>query len=188
MDNKRISDIAITTISVIIICVPMLIIAFFVKISSKGPVLHWSRRVGLNNRVFQMPKFRTMRIDTPYVATHLLENPLKYLTIFGRFLRKFSLDEFPQLWSVFKGDMSLVGPRPALCNQADLIELRTQKSIHKLVPGITGWAQVNGRDHLTISQKVEYDEFYMKNKSFIFDLKILCMTLFKVIRSDGVRH
>jgi O-antigen biosynthesis protein WbqP len=129
-----------------------------------------------------------MRIDAPSVASHLLDNPLKYLTPFGRFLRKLSLDELPQLWSVLKGDMSFVGPRPALHNQDDLIELRTERDIHKLIPGITGWAQVNGRDNLTISQKVEYDEFYMKNKSFYLDLKILYMTLFKVIKSDGVIH
>jgi len=129
-----------------------------------------------------------MRIDAPSVASHLLDNPLKYLTPFGHSLRKFSLDELPQLWSVLKGDMSFVGPRPALYNQDDLIELRTKKGLHKLMPGITGWAQVNGRDNLTVSQKVEYDEFYMKENSFFLDLKILYMTLFKVIRSDGVKH
>ena len=172
----------------LLLLVPMLIIAVLVKLTSQGPVLHWSNRIGKDNVIFKMPKFRTMRVDAPAVATHLLENPPKYLTPFGRFLRKFSLDELPQLWSVLKGDMSFVGPRPALYNQGDLIELRTQKGLHRLIPGITGWAQVNGRDNLTISQKVEYDEFYMKNKSFFLDLKILYMTFFKVIKSDGVKH
>ena len=166
----------------------MVVIALLVKLTSQGPVLHWSRRVGKGNMIFQMPKFRTMHINAPAIATHLLKNPLKYLTPFGRFLRRFSLDELPQLWSVLKGDMSFVGPRPALYNQDDLIELRTRKGLHKLMPGITGWAQVNGRDNLTVYQKVEYDEFYMKNKSFFLDLKILYMTLFKVIKSDGVKH
>ncbi len=135
-----------------------------------------------------MPKFRSMRVDAPARAKHLLENPHKYLTPFGRFLRKFSLDELPQLWSVLKGDMSFVGPRPALYNQDDLIELRTKKGLHKLVPGITGWAQVNGRDNLTISEKVEYDEYYMNHRSFIFDLKIFFLTLGKVIKTEDVSH
>jgi O-antigen biosynthesis protein WbqP len=135
-----------------------------------------------------MPKFRTMRIDTPAVATHLLEKPHIYLTPIGSFLRKFSLDELPQLWSIIKGDMSFVGPRPALYNQDDLVELRTQKGIHKLIPGVTGWAQVNGRDELPIPVKVEYDEYYLTNRSFIFDLKILWMTFVKVLKREGVRH
>jgi O-antigen biosynthesis protein WbqP len=185
---KRMLDVICAVISVLLLCVPMLIIAMLIKLTSKGPVLHWSQRIGLNNRVFQMPKFRTMRIDAPARATHLLENPFKYLTLFGRFLRKFSLDELPQLWSVLKGDMAFIGPRPALYNQDDLIELRTKNGLHTLMPGITGWAQVNGRDNLTVSQKVAYDEFYMKNKSLFLDLKILYLTLFKVIKSDGVQH
>jgi O-antigen biosynthesis protein WbqP len=185
---KRMFDVFCAGSLILLLSVPMSIIAVLVKLTSKGPVLHWSDRIGKDNVIFKMPKFRTMRVNAPALATHLLENPLKYLTPFGRFLRKFSLDELPQLWSVLKGDMSFVGPRPALYNQADLIELRTKNGLHKLIPGITGWAQVNGRDNLTVSQKVEYDEFYMKNRSFFLDLKILYMTLFKVIKSDGVKH
>ena len=185
---KRMLDVIYAGILALLLCVPMLIIAVLVKLTSKGPVLHWSDRIGKDNVVFKMPKFRTMRIDAPAVATHLLENPPKYLTPFGRFLRKFSLDELPQLWSVLKGDMSFVGPRPALYNQDDLIELRTKNGLHKLMPGITGWAQVNGRDNLTVFQKVEYDEYYMKHRSFMFDLKIILLTLGKVIRSEGIHH
>jgi O-antigen biosynthesis protein WbqP len=166
----------------------MLIIAALVKLTSKGPILHWSRRVVLDNSVFQMPKFRTMCIAAPAIATHLLENPLKYLTPVGRFLRKFSLDELPQLVTVLKGDMSLVGPRPALYNQEDLIELRTEKGLHKLMPGITGWAQVNGRDSLSVLQKVKYDEYYMHRRSFVFDLKICFITLGKVVRTKDIHH
>ena len=166
----------------------MLIVAVMVKLTSKGPALHWSDRVGINNTIFKMPKFRTMLIETPPVATHLLENPYKYLTPIGPLLRRFSLDEFPQLWSVLKGDMSFVGPRPALYNQDDLVELRTKKGIHKLMPGITGWAQVNGRDNISIPLKVEYDEYYMNHKSFLLNLKILYMTFLKVIRAEGVKH
>jgi O-antigen biosynthesis protein WbqP len=185
---KRVLDVVFAGTILLLLCVPMLIIAALVKLTSKGPVLHWSQRIGLNNHVFQMPKFRTMRIDAPTVASHLLENPLKYLTPFGRFLRKFSLDELPQLWSVLKGDMSFVGPRPALYNQDDLIGFRTKNGLHKLMPGITGWAQVNGRDNLTISQKVEYDEYYRNHRSYIFDLKILLLTLGKVIKTEGIHH
>jgi O-antigen biosynthesis protein WbqP len=171
-----------------ILCLPMLIIAVMVKISSSGPFLYWSDRIGINNEIFKMPKFRTMRIDTPAVATHLLEKPEIYLTSVGVFLRKYSLDEFPQLWNVVKGDMSFVGPRPALFNQDDLIELRTRKRVHELVPGITGWAQINGRDDIPIPLKVEYDEYYLKNKSFFFDLKIIFMTAIKVFKAEGVQH
>lgn len=166
----------------------MLIVAVMVKLTSKGPALHWSDRVGKDNTIFKMPKFRTMRTETPAVATHMLENPDKYLTPIGPFIRRLSLDEFPQLWSVLRGDMSFVGPRPALYNQDDLIELRTRKGIHKLVPGITGWAQVNGRDNLAIPVKVEYDVYYLRNRSFLFDLKILLLTFNKVIKREGVRH
>ena len=144
--------------------------------------------IGRNNRIPQMPKFRTMRIDTPTVATHLLENPDEYLTPIGSFLRKLSLDELPQLWSILKGDMSLVGPRPALYNQDDLIALRTEKGIQKIIPGITGWAQINGRDDLPIPIKVGYDEYYLKNRSLFFDIKILFLTLFKTVKSEGVQH
>jgi O-antigen biosynthesis protein WbqP len=166
----------------------MFVISLIVKLTSKGPVFYWSDRVGINNTIFRMPKFRTMRIETPAIATHLLENPDEYLTPIGIFLRKFSLDELPQLWSVMKGYMSLVGPRPALYNQDDLIALRTEKGIHKIIPGITGWAQINGRDDLPIPIKVGYDEYYLKNRSFSFDIKILFLTLFKTVKSEGVQH
>jgi O-antigen biosynthesis protein WbqP len=185
---KRIFDVIIAILLLIILLIPILFIAFLVRLTSRGPALYWSNRVGMDNKIFKMPKFRTMRIDTPPVATHLLRNPDAYLTSIGSFLRKFSLDELPQLWSILKGHMSFIGPRPALFNQDDLIELRTNKGIHKLVPGITGWAQVNGRDDIPIPLKVKYDEYYMKNKSFFMDLKILYMTLLKVVKAEGVRH
>lgn len=172
----------------IVLLVPMLIIACVIRLSSKGSVLFWQDRIGRDNRVFKMPKFRTMRIDTPAIATHLLDNPDSYLIPLGGLLRKFSLDELPQLWSVLLGDMSLVGPRPALYNQYDLIERRTARGVHMLVPGITGWAQVNGRDSIPISAKVEYDEYYFKNQSFSLDIKILLMTVGKVLRTEGVAH
>jgi O-antigen biosynthesis protein WbqP len=185
---KRIFDIIAAIMLLIILCIPMLIIAVMVKISSSGPVLYWSERVGIHNTTFKMPKFRTMRTDTPAVATHLLDNPDTYVTPLGYYLRKYSLDEIPQLWNIFKGDMSFVGPRPALFNQDDLVELRTRKGVHTLVPGITGWAQINGRDDIPIPLKVEYDEHYLKNKSFFFDLKIIFMTFVKVLRAEGVKH
>ena len=159
-----------------------------VKLTSKGPVLYWSDRVGINNGIFRMPKFRTMTLNTPALATHLMKNPDVYLTLVGSFLRRFSLDELPQLYSILKGDISFVGPRPALYNQDDLIELRTGEGIHKLIPGITGWAQVSGRDELPIPVKVVFDEYYLKNRSFPFDLKILWMTFVKVVRKEGVTH
>jgi len=185
---KRIFDLAIACGLLILLLLPIIIIAVIVKFTSEGPVLHWSKRTGINNRIFKMPKFRTMLIDTPDLATHLLTDPGKYITAPGPFLRKYSLDEIPQLWSILKGDMSFVGPRPALYNQEDLIGLRTEKGIHKLVPGITGWAQINGRDDLPIPQKVEYEEIYLKNSSLLFDLKILFLTFLKVIRAEGVKH
>ena len=188
MNAKRIFDFVMAVILSGIFSVPMLLIALLVKTSSEGPILYWSERVGLQNGIFRMPKFRTMRIDTPAVATHLLKNPDEYLTPVGSFLRKFSLDELPQLWSILKGDMSFVGPRPALFNQDDLIRLRTLKGVHEIVPGITGWAQVNGRDDLPIPKKVEYDSYYLDKKSFFFDMKILYMTILKVIKAEGVRH
>ena len=172
----------------VLLSMPMLIIAVLVKVTSKGPTLYWSDRVGINNKIFRMPKYRTMRVDTPAVATHLMKNPDAYLTSIGSFLRKFSLDELPQLYSILKGDISFVGPRPALYNQDDLVELRTGKGVHRLIPGITGWAQVNGRDELPIPVKVDFDEYYLKNKSFSFDLKILWMTFVKVVRREGVVH
>ena len=185
---KRIFDLIAAIVILVVISIPLLVIALLVKLTSKGPVLHWSDRVGINNTIFRMPKFRTMRIETPDVATHLLEDPDRYLTPVGPFLRRFSLDEFSQLWSVLKGDMSLVGPRPALYNQYDLIELRTKKNIHTLVPGVTGWAQVNGRDILPIPVKVEHDDYYRRHRSFLFDLKILWLTFIKVIKREGVQH
>ncbi len=168
--------------------IPMLAIALIVMITSKGPILYWSDRVGINNRIFSMPKFRTMKVDTPEMATHLMKDPEHYLTPIGSILRKLSLDELPQLWSILKGDMSLIGPRPALHNQGDLIELRTQKGVHRLIPGVTGWAQVNGRDDLPIPVKVEYDEYYMKHMGVIMDLKIAWMTFVNVLRKRGIKH
>jgi len=168
--------------------IPMLIIALLVKLTSPGPVLYWSARVGRNNMLFNMPKFRTMKMGTPVVATHLMEDPDHYLTPIGKFLRKSSFDELPQLFSILKGDMSFVGPRPALFNQHDLITLRTQKGIHELVPGLTGWAQIHGRDELAIPVKVEFDEYYLKHCSLLLDLRILFKTVAKVMRREGVSH
>lgn len=185
---KRFFDFTAALILIIMMALPVALIAILIKITSTGPIIYWSERVGKDNKNFNMPKFRTMRRDSPVVATHLMQNAESYLTPFGSFLRKTSLDELPQLWSVLKGDMSFVGPRPALFNQDDLIALRTEKSIHQLIPGITGWAQINGRDDLPIPVKVEYDEYYLKNKSFFFDLKILWNTMFKVIKKEGVAH
>lgn len=162
--------------------------ALAVWLTSPGPALYWSDRVGRHNRIFKMPKFRSMRIDTPAVATHLLQNPDQWLTPIGSFLRKSSLDELPQLWSILKGDMSFVGPRPALFNQDDLIALRTEKGVHELVPGLTGWAQVNGRDELPIPQKVALDAEYLERRSLLFDMKILWLTALKVLARDGVSH
>jgi O-antigen biosynthesis protein WbqP len=185
---KRAFDLITAFFLFIVLSVPMLLISIMVKLTTRGPVLYWSDRVGINNTTFKMPKFRTMRTDTPAVATHLLDNPNSYVTSTGYYLRKFSLDEIPQLWNIFKGDMSFVGPRPALFNQDDLVELRTRKGVHKLIPGITGWAQINGRDDIPIPLKVEYDEYYLKNKSFFFDLKIILMTAVKVLKAEGIRH
>jgi len=185
---KRIFDCIIALILLILLFVPMLIIAVFVKKTSAGSALYWSDRVGRDNHIFKMPKFRTMQINTPPVATHLLNNSEQYLTSIGGFLRKSSLDELPQLFNILKGDISFVGPRPALFNQDDLIELRTKKGVHRLMPGLTGWAQINGRDDLPIPKKVDFDEYYLKHRSFLFDLRILLMTPFKVFRFEGVKH
>jgi len=185
---KRIFDLAMAGFLLCFLSIPILVVGLVVKLTSEGPALYWSDRVGINNSIFRMPKFRTMRVDTPTVATHLMENPDVYLTSIGSFLRKFSLDELPQLYSILKGDISFVGPRPALYNQDDLVGLRTGKGIHKLIPGITGWAQVNGRDELPIPVKVEFDEYYLKNRSFALDFKILWMTFVKVVRREGVSH
>lgn len=185
---KRVFDLFGSLIAIIFLALPLLMTAFAVRISSPGPILFWSDRIGQNNRHFRMPKFRSMRIETPAVATHLLQNPDQWLTPIGSFLRKSSLDELPQLWCIFKGDMSFVGPRPALFNQDDLIALRMDLDIDKLVPGLTGWAQVNGRDELPIPQKVALDLEYMQRQSFFFDLKILWMTALKVLTKDGISH
>jgi O-antigen biosynthesis protein WbqP len=185
---KRFFDFTMALIVLIILSVPMLIVVALVKLTSKGPVLYWSDRIGSNNSIFKMPKFRTMRIDTPAVATHLLDSPDRYLTPLGKFLRKTSLDELPQLLCILKGDMSFVGPRPALFNQDDLVELRTRRGIHALLPGLTGWAQINGRDELPIPVKVNFDEYYMNNQSFLLDLKILFLTFYKVTKREGVSH
>lgn len=171
-----------------LLAAPMVIVALLVRTTSRGPVLYWSDRVGRHNLIFRMPKFRTMRIDTPPVATHLLGDPERWLTPIGGFLRKSSLDELPQLWSIIRGDMSIVGPRPALFNQDDLISLRTERGVHVLAPGLTGWAQINGRDELPIPVKVDFDEHYLRNRSLLLDLKILLLTFVKVLRRDGITH
>ncbi|MCB4810625.1 sugar transferase [Methylovorus menthalis] len=185
---KRVFDLALALIAATLLVFPILAVALAIRLTSPGPVLYWSDRVGRYNRIFKMPKFRSMRIDTPAVATHLLDDPARWLTPIGGFLRKSSLDELPQLWSIFKGDMSFVGPRPALFNQDDLVALRTDMGVDKMVPGLTGWAQVNGRDELPIPQKVQLDAEYLHKKSLIFDLKILWMTALKVLTRDGVSH
>ncbi len=185
---KRFFDLVSSLAALCLFSLPILFLAFLVMLTSRGSIFYWSNRVGKDNYNFRMPKFRTMHTNAPAVATHLLNDPDSYLTSIGKFLRKCSLDELPQLFSILKGDMSFVGPRPALYNQDDLIELRTAKGIHKLIPGITGWAQVNGRDDLPISVKVDFDEYYLKNRSFYFDLKILWMTFVKVLKREGVTH
>lgn len=185
---KRLFDLVVALVVAVFLALPILFVALAVRLTSPGPAVYWSDRVGRKNRIFKMPKFRSMRIDTPAVATHLLQNPEQWLTPVGSFLRKSSLDELPQLWSILKGDMSFVGPRPALFNQNDLVALRTEKGVHELVPGLTGWAQVNGRDELPISQKVQFDAEYLRQQSFWFDLKILWMTALKVLSRDGVSH
>ena len=185
---KRPFDLILATMLIIILLMPMFFIALMIRLTSKGPVLYWSDRVGFNNTIYKMPKFRSMRIDTPQVATHLMSNPEEFLSPIGRFLRQTSLDEIPQLLSILKGDMSFVGPRPALYNQEDLITLRSNHGLHKLIPGLTGWAQVNGRDDLSIPEKVLLEVEYMHKKSFWFDLKILLLTFLKVINRRGVSH
>jgi O-antigen biosynthesis protein WbqP len=185
---KRIFDFLVAVMLFAVLLIPMLIIAAAVRLSSAGPALYWSSRVGADNCLFQMPKFRSMRIDTPEVATHLLDDPRRFLTPIGPFLRKSSLDELPQLWCILKGEMSFVGPRPALYNQDDLIALRTACGVHRLAPGLTGWAQVNGRDELAIAEKVRFDEDYMRRQSFLFDLRILFLTAAKVFGRHGVTH
>jgi O-antigen biosynthesis protein WbqP len=185
---KRLLDLLIVAFAVVILCVPIAVVAIAVAITSVGPVLYWSDRVGQHNRIFRMPKFRSMRVDTPAVATHLLDNPSAYLTSIGSFLRTSSLDELPQLWNILKGDMSFVGPRPALFNQSDLIALRTAAGVHELLPGLTGWAQINGRDELPIPQKVALDVEYLQRKSLALDLKIITLTFVKVLRRESITH
>jgi len=185
---NRAFDFLISLLLLVVFSPVLAFVALLISLTSSGGVIFKSKRVGYQNRIFPMWKFRTMRIDTPQLATHLLEKPQNFLTPIGAFLRRTSLDELPQLWNVLRGDMALVGPRPALFNQEDLISLRSERGVHLLRPGITGWAQINGRDELPIPLKVELDAFYLQNRSFIFDMKILLMTLFKVFKSEGVSH
>jgi O-antigen biosynthesis protein WbqP len=185
---KRAFDICLGCLAALVLFVPVLLVAMAVRLTSKGPALYWSDRVGQNNVIFKMPKFRSMRLGTPAVATHLLADASSHLTPIGSFLRKSSLDELPQLWSILAGDMSFVGPRPALFNQQDLIALRTEQGVHTLVPGLTGWAQVNGRDELPIPEKVKLDVVYLQSQSLWFDIRILWLTFVKVLRRDGVSH
>jgi O-antigen biosynthesis protein WbqP len=185
---KRLFDLLLAFISGSLLIIPIVIVAILVKLTSKGPSLYWSDRVGIENTIFKMPKLRSMKLETPLVASHLLADPDSVLTSVGGFLRKSSLDELPQLWCILKGDMSFVGPRPALFNQDDLIALRTIKGVDKVLPGMTGWAQVNGRDELPIPEKVKLDVEYMERQAFWFDMKILWLTLVKVVKRDGVKH
>ncbi len=185
---KRLFDFLLAVTAALILALPVLLVALAVRLTSPGPALYWSERVGRRNTIFKMPKFRSMRVGTPAVATHLLANPQAHLTPIGSFLRKSSLDELPQLWSILVGDMSFVGPRPALFNQDDLIALRTQSGVHELVPGLTGWAQINGRDELPIPEKVKLDAVYLQRRSLGFDIRILWLTFVKVLRRDGVAH
>ena len=185
---KRLFDILLATVFALFLVLPILVIALLVRLTSPGPALYWSDRVGRGNRNFRMPKFRSMWVDTPAVATHKLANPVACLTPIGAFLRKTSLDELPQLWSILVGDMSFVGPRPALFNQDDLVALRTRNQVHELMPGLTGWAQINGRDELPIPEKVMLDVEYLQRRSFWFDIRILWLTAIKVLRRDGITH
>ena len=185
---KRLIDLCLALFALLFLLLPILLVAVIVRLTSAGVILYWSDRVGRDNNTFKMPKFRTMQVDTPVVATHLLPDPKQFLTPVGSFLRKSSLDELPQLWSILKGDMSFVGPRPALFNQDDLIALRKQYGVDKLLPGLTGWAQINGRDELPIPEKVKLDVEYMQNQSVFFDLKIIFLTVLKVVRRENVQH
>jgi O-antigen biosynthesis protein WbqP len=185
---KRLFDLILALLAALLLSLPIFLTALLVKLSSRGPVLYWSDRIGRHNTLFKMPKFRSMQVGTPAVATHLLSNPDAYLTPIGSFLRKSSLDELPQLWSILKGDMSFVGPRPALFNQEDLIALRTKSGVHELTPGLTGWAQINGRDELPIPQKVALDVEYLQRRSFWLDIKIIFLTAIKVVRRESVSH
>lgn len=186
--SKRLFDLILCILIIPILLVPTLLIALWMRVLSDEPVIYWSSRIGKHNRNFQMPKFRSMCLSTPQIATHLLDNPETYITPLGRFLRRTSLDELPQLWSIWRGDMSFVGPRPALFNQHDLIVLRTRAGVHRLTPGITGWAQVNGRDDLSIPQKVMLDAEYLHRQSLWFDIRILCLTVKQVWSKNGISH
>lgn len=185
---KRFLDLFLGLLASVVFIVPLLILALLVKLTSKGPVLYWSNRVGRNNVIFSMPKLRTMRVGTEVVATHLLQNPDQCLTPIGGFLRKSSLDELPQLWCILRGDMSVVGPRPALFNQHDLIEMRTEKGVQVIRPGLTGWAQINGRDELPIPEKVELDLYYLRRQTLAFDMKVIFLTFLRVVRREGITH
>lgn len=185
---KRTLDLTLGVSAAVLFFLPCLLLALLVKLTSPGPVLYWSNRVGQGNRIFSMPKLRTMRTDTPIVATHLLSDPDRFLTPIGGFLRKSSFDELPQLWCILRGDMSVVGPRPALFNQDDLIAMRTEHGVHTIRPGLTGWAQVNGRDELPLPEKVRFDSEYLRLQSFGFDLKVIILTVRKVVRREGVTH
>jgi O-antigen biosynthesis protein WbqP len=185
---KRLFDLSLALAVSVVLAIPVVVVAALVRLTSPGPVLYWSDRVGRNNVIFRMPKFRSMRTDTPAVATHLLDDPSRWMTPIGPFLRKSSLDELPQLWSILKGDMSFVGPRPALFNQDDLIDLRTRAGVHVLVPGLTGWAQINGRDELPIPDKVAFDIEYLQRRSLGFDIRILWLTFMAVLKRDGITH
>lgn len=185
---KRVFDLILGLVCLIFLSVPMIFISIGMKLTSNGPIIYWSKRVGKNGEIFEMPKFRSMKENTPIVATHLLESPDQYLFPLGSFIRRYSIDEFPQLFSIIKGDMSFVGPRPALFNQNDLISLREAKGIHQLVPGVTGLAQISGRDNLTIEEKVLLDFTYLNNRSFLLDLKIICKTFLNITKKDGVSH
>ena len=185
---KRFLDLSLGLVASVIFIGPLLLAALLVKLTSKGPVLYWSNRVGRNNVIFSMPKLRTMQVGTEVVATHLLQNPDQCLTPIGGFLRKSSLDELPQVWSILRGDMSIVGPRPALFNQQNLIAMRTEKGVHAIRPGLTGWAQINGRDELLLPEKVEMDLYYLRRQSLAFDMKVILLTCLKVVRRDGITH
>jgi O-antigen biosynthesis protein WbqP len=186
--NKRLFDLVLACLALPLTLPLLILLPLLIRATSRGPALHWSKRVGKDNRIFRMPKFRSMHLDTPQLATHLLSNPERHLTAIGCLLRKTSLDELPQLFSILAGDLSFTGPRPALFNQKDLIELRTERGVHHLVPGLTGWAQVNGRDNLPIPEKVQFDYEYLQRRCFAFDLQILCATVLTVLRGEGIRH
>jgi len=185
---KRVFDVLLASVATLMLSPAIVLVALAVRLTSPGPALYWSNRIGRDNAVFAMPKFRTMKVDTPAVATHLLADPTSVLTPIGSFLRKSSLDELPQLWSILCGHMSVVGPRPALFNQDDLIALRTELGVHTLVPGLTGWAQINGRDELPIPVKVQFDVEYLQRQSFVFDLRIIWLTFWRVVKRQGVSH